>query len=220
MVEQTKSTVNSRSDLRERIVAMASDAFRERGVKGMKMDDLAAQLGISKRTLYELFGDKESLLVACIQYNQKIGEQFMLEVMATSNNVLEVILRGYKRSIEVSRKNSPQFISEMRKYPKAYEAMASRHDSDAQRTINFFLQGVEQGFFRADVNYSIYHELVKYWMDVMLTTDILHRYTFLEVYESIMLTSLRGIATEKGTKLLEEFLVEFKETKIETKSQK
>ncbi len=220
MVEQTKSTVNSRSDLRERIVAMASDAFRERGVKGMKMDDLAAQLGISKRTLYELFGDKESLLVACIQYNQKIGEQFMLEVMATSNNVLEVILRGYKRSIEVSRKNSPQFISEMRKYPKAYEAMASRHDSDAQRTINFFLQGVEQGFFRADVNYSIYHELVKYWMDVMLTTDILHRYTFLEVYESIMLTSLRGIATEKGAKLLEEFLVEFKETKIETKSQK
>lgn len=220
MVEQTKSTVNSRSDLRERIVAMASDAFRERGVKGMKMDDLATQLGISKRTLYELFGDKESLLVACIQYNQKIGEQFMLEVMATSNNVLEVILRGYKRSIEVSRKNSPQFISEMRKYPKAYEAMASRHDSDAQRTINFFLQGVEQGFFRADVNYSIYHELVKYWMDVMLTTDILHRYTFLEVYESIMLTSLRGIATEKGTKLLEEFLVEFKETKIETKSQK
>lgn len=220
MVEQTKSTVNSRSDLRERIVAMASDAFRERGVKGMKMDDLAAQLGISKRTLYELFGDKESLLVACIQYNQKIGEQFMLEVMATSNNVLEVILRGYKRSIEVSRKNSPQFISEMRKYPKAYEAMASRHDSDAQRTINFFLQGVEQGFFRADVNYSIYHELVKYWMDVMLTTDILHRYTFLEVYESIMLTSLRGIATEKGTKLLEEFLVEFKETKIETKQQK
>ena len=214
MVEQTKSTVNSRSDLRERIVAMASDAFRERGVKGMKMDDLAAQLGISKRTLYELFGDKESLLVACIQYNQKIGEQFMLEVMATSNNVLEVILRGYKRSIEVSRENSPQFISEMRKYPKAYEAMASRHDSDAQRTINFFLQGVEQGFFRADVNYSIYHELVKYWMDVMLTTDILHRYTFLEVYESIMLTSLRGIATEKGTKLLEEFLVEFKETKI------
>ena len=108
----------------------------------------------------------------------------------------------------------------MRKYPKAYEAMASRHDSDAQRTINFFLQGVEQGFFRADVNYSIYHELVKYWMDVMLTTDILHRYTFLEVYESIMLTSLRGIATEKGAKLLEEFLVEFKETKIETKSQK
>lgn len=213
MSEQLKSIVNNRNDLRERIIEMARIAFRERGIKGLKMDELAAQLGISKRTLYEVFEDKEALLVACIQQNQANGEQFMQEVTQTSNNVLEIILRGYKRSIEITQNTNPKFIEELSKYPKAYEAMTNRHNSDAQRTMNFFLQGVNQGLFRSDVNFPIFHELIRYWMEMMLNSDILRKYPFLDVYESIILTSLRGISTEKGAKLLDDFFNELKHTK-------
>lgn len=213
MIEQTKSAVNNRSELRERIIEVANTAFRERGIKGLKMDELAAQMGISKRTLYEVFDDKEMLLVACIQQNQKSGELYMQEVVATSQNVLEVILRAYKRSIELAQKTNPKFIEEIHKYPKAYEAMMNRHDSDTQRTINFYQQGVEQGLFRDDVNFLIFQELVKNWMEMMLNSDILRKYPFLDVFGSILLTSLRGIATEKGIKLLDEFIVELKKQK-------
>ena len=215
MAEQVKSNAgNNRSDLRERIVEMANHFFRERGIKGLKMDELAAQLGISKRTLYEVFEDKETLLVACIGQNQRNAELYMQEVLATSQNVLEVILRGYKRSIEMSRNTNSKFIEELHKYPKAYEAMMNRHHKDTQQTIDFFYQGVEQGLFRQDVNFPIFQELVKNWMEMMLTSDILRKYPFQDVFESIILTSLRGISTEKGTKLLDEFIVELKKTNI------
>ena len=212
MIEQTKSAVNNRSELRERIIEVANAAFRERGIKGLKMDELAAQMGISKRTLYEVFGDKETLLIACIQQNQKNGELFMQEVIATSQNVLEVILRAYKRSIELAQKTTPKFLEEIHKYPKAYEVM-NRHNSDTQRTISFYQQGVAQGLFRDDVNFLIFQELVKNWMEMMLNSDILHKYPFLDVFTSILLTALRGISTEKGIKLLDEFIVELKKQK-------
>ena len=213
MIEQTKSVVNNRSELRERIIEVANAAFRERGIKGLKMDELAAQMGISKRTLYEVFGDKETLLIACIQQNQKSGELFMQEVIATSQNVLEVILRAYKRSIELAQRTTPKFLEEIHKYPKAYEVMINRHNSDTQRTISFYQQGVAQGLFRDDVNFLIFQELVKNWMEMMLNSDILHKYPFLDVFTSILLTALRGISTEKGIKLLDEFIVELKKQK-------
>lgn len=214
MAEQVKSNAgNNRSDLRERIVEMANHFFRERGIKGLKMDELAAQLGISKRTLYEVFEDKETLLVACIGQNQRNAELYMQEVLATSQNVLEVILRAYKRSIELAQKTTPKFLEEIHKYPKAYEVMINRHNSDTQRTISFYQQGVAQGLFRDDVNFLIFQELVKNWMEMMLNSDILRKYPFLDVFTSILLTALRGISTEKGIKLLDEFIVELKKQK-------
>ena len=65
------------------------------------MDDIATSLGISKRTLYEVFSDKETLLEECILKGQKEGDEFLKNVLATSGNVLEVLLKCYQRSIEL-----------------------------------------------------------------------------------------------------------------------
>lgn len=200
----------SRRELRERILLEANVAFMQRGIKGLKMDDLANMMGISKRTLYELFEDKESLLVACIHNNNQNNENFMRELVATSSNVIEVILRGYKRSIEVAHKTNPSFFGDIQKYPKAYEALTNRHNRDSSRVIEFFKMGVEQGMFRSDVHFPIFSELVTSWLKLMLNTDIVHKYSFLEVYESIMFTALRGISTEKGAAVLENFIEEYR----------
>ena len=55
-----------RLELRERIIDTALNSFATHGIKSITMDDIAAALGISKRTLYEVFADKESLLKECI----------------------------------------------------------------------------------------------------------------------------------------------------------
>ena len=49
-------------DQKERIIEQAMQMFVTQGIKSVRMDDIAQQLGVSKRTLYELFGDKEGLL--------------------------------------------------------------------------------------------------------------------------------------------------------------
>lgn len=206
MIEMSEELSQNRQQLRERIIGEAGKAFMQRGIKGLKMDDLATMMGISKRTLYELFEDKESLLEACIYSNQLKNDEYMKEVVATSNNVIEVILRGYKSRIEVAHNTNPKFFEDIQKYPKAYQTLSARHNNDYSRAARFFEMGVEQGMFRNDTHFPIFNELITSWLELMLKTDIVRKYSFLEVYESIMFTSLRGIATEKGAKVLEDFI--------------
>lgn len=94
MGEHTKHST-SRVELRERIILAAVELFTTNGIKSITMDEIAASLGISKRTLYEVFPDKETLLEECILKSQKDGDIFVKGVIETSSNVLEVLLRCY-----------------------------------------------------------------------------------------------------------------------------
>lgn len=85
MGEHTKHST-SRVELRERIILAAVELFTTNGIKSITMDEIAASLGISKRTLYEVFPDKETLLEECILKSQKDGDIFVKGVIETSSN--------------------------------------------------------------------------------------------------------------------------------------
>ena len=83
---------SQRAELRERIIMTSTEAFTSKGIKCITMDDIAAALGISKRTLYEVFADKETLLKESILKIQQDRDKYLQEVYEHSSNVLEVIL--------------------------------------------------------------------------------------------------------------------------------
>lgn len=199
-----------KAELRERIIATATEAFTSKGIKSITMDDIATALGISKRTLYEVFSDKETLLKECLLKAQADRESYVHGVYEKAENVLEVILAVFQKSIEVFHQTNKRFFEDIKKYPKIHELMKQRSEIDSQETMSFFLSGVEQGIFRSDVNFSIVNLLVREQFDVLLNTDICNEYPFIEVYESIMFTYIRGISTEKGAKVLEDFIVEYR----------
>lgn len=209
MGEYTKHSA-WRSGLRERIVGTAVKSFSAHGIKRITMDDIAASLGISKRTLYEVFPDKETLLEECILKEHRAEDAFIKEVLTTSTNVLEVLLKCYLRSIERFHATNKKFFEDIKKYPRAYELMKRDNDRNSEDTINFFKEGVTQGIFRNDVNFAIVNLLVREQLDMLMNTDLCDRYSFLAVYESIMFTFLRGIATEKGASELEVFIREYR----------
>ena len=90
---------SQKAELRERIIMTATEAFTLKGIKCITMDDIAAALGISKRTLYEVFADKESLLKECILQKQAERDKYLQEIYEQSNNVLEVILSEKHRDL-------------------------------------------------------------------------------------------------------------------------
>ena len=213
MTEHGKDA-SQRAELRERIVVTATEAFTSKGIKSITMDDIAAALGISKRTLYEVFSDKESLLKECILKAQADRDKYLQQIFEESHNVLEVILAVFQKSIEVFHKTNKRFFEDIKKYPKVYEMMRARQDSDSEKTMSFLKVGVDQGIFRSDVNFAIVNLLVREQFDVLLNTDICNEYPFIEVYESIMFTYIRGISTEKGAKVLEDFIQEYRKNRI------
>ena len=210
MMAEHGKDASQRAELKERIIATATEAFTTKGIKSITMDDIAAALGISKRTLYEVFVDKESLLKDCILTVQAERDRYLQEVYEQSHNVLEVILAVFQKSIEMFHKTNKRFFEDIKKYPKAYALMTNRHNQDSEETVNFFKEGVKQGIFRDDVNFAIINLLVREQIDVLMNTDICKEYSFLEVYESIMFTFLRGISTEQGAHELEAFIREYR----------
>ena len=214
MTEHGKDA-SQRAELKERIIATATEAFTTKGIKSITMDDIAAALGISKRTLYEVFVDKESLLKDCILTVQAERDRYLQEVYEQSHNVLEVILAVFQKSIEMVHKTNKRFFEDIKKYPKVYNMMKERSESDSEKTMSFFMLGVEQGIFRSDLNFAIVNLLVREQFDALLNTDVCNEYSFIEVYESIMFTYIRGISTEKGAKVLEDFISEYRRNRIE-----
>ena len=121
MMAEHGKDASQRVELRERIITAATEAFTSKGIKSITMDDIAAALGISKRTLYEVFSDKESLLKECILKAQADRDKYLQKIFEQSHNVLEVILAVFQKSIEVFHQTNKRFFEDIKKYPKVYD---------------------------------------------------------------------------------------------------
>ena len=204
--------ISNRVELRDRIIVKATEAFTLHGIKSITMDDIATSLGISKRTLYEVFEDKETLLREVILKNQEDKNEFLENLLAESTNVLEVILVCFQKSIEVFHQTNKRFFEDLKKYPHVFNMVKKNRDKDSESTIAFF-KSVINALLRINQNVSYSYDCEQF--DLLMNTDICKEYPFLEVYESIMFTFLRGIATERGARVLEEFIQEYRKNRIE-----
>ena len=212
-MSKENTVINPRTELKQRVIQVALNEFRVQGVKAVRMDDLASQIGISKRTLYEMFKDKEELLIDCLLYSNQREKERVNDIRSKSKNVLEVILGVFLYSIEMLHETNKLFFEDIKKYPAAYKLVQEVRNSDSKEKMAFFRQGVEQGIFRSDINYPIVDELVKQQFNLLVNTDFFSHHPFLDVYESIMFTYLRGISTVEGARMLEMFIKEYRGNK-------
>ena len=89
-MQEIKELSSYRTTLKEKIQQMSMQLFTSRGIKAVKMDDIAAALGISKRTLYEIYDDKESLLRAGVSKYMEEHRQRMDYIVRNSSSVMEM----------------------------------------------------------------------------------------------------------------------------------
>ena len=205
---------NSPKDEQKRkIILTAIDAFRLNGIKSITMDDIAALLKMSKRTLYEMFSDKETLLMECLLYQQKYSRKKLKELVDNASNVLEVILTCYEASVSAYNETNMRFFEDVKKYPKVHALMKRNKEQDNEVVVNFMKKGVEQGLFRDDINFGIIQFLLKEQMELLIANRANEEFPFLETYESIMLTYTRGISTEKGREELDKFVTKYRAKK-------
>ena len=89
------------TEVRNNIIEAAVKAFHKDGIKAVTMDHIAHLLSMSKRTLYQVFRDKESLLLACIKKHQEEERLFVEKTKCETDNVLEILLKGiFKKNIK------------------------------------------------------------------------------------------------------------------------
>ena len=197
--------------IKEKVARVAADAFIQKGIKNVKMDDVAAELGISKRTLYELFSDKEELLLDVVKLHRKEMKNYMISVAEKAENVLEIIMSFYIRTTEDFQTTNILFFEEIKKYPQVTKFLEDGRKENAVSAVAFYKKGVEQGIFREDVNYEIVQEMIHGQMDMLIHNDIRKTYSMVEIFKTVVFMHLRGITTEKGLSIVDEFLEQMNE---------
>ena len=198
-----RNVSSDRADLKRKILDAAMSSFQEHGIKAVTMSDIARQLSISKRTLYEIYANKEDLLFECVCDHDKQMKMQLQEVNGKNGNAMDILIHFIKVNIENSSKTNPLFYSDLRKYPKVMAYINSRNENSREDSIGFMKRGVEEGFFRNDVNYELVNLMAEVFMKHVMDTKLYKKYPLSEIISNVILFMLRGFCTEKGLERLQ-----------------
>ncbi|MBQ9231773.1 MAG: TetR/AcrR family transcriptional regulator [Prevotella sp.] len=201
-MQEIKDLTAYRLSLKNRILETATSAFYHKGIKAVKMDDIASSLSISKRTLYEIYGDKESLLFACVKQTHQERQEF-LRIYAEQHNVMEVLLEVYRHKVEELETVNYTVYQDIQLYPKILAYMEQVRISSHDLFISFMQRGVEEGYFRKDINYELIGRLFDAIGEYVGKEELYSQYPHEELLSTLMLVPFRGFCTLKGVKMLD-----------------
>ncbi|MCR4958941.1 MAG: TetR/AcrR family transcriptional regulator [Prevotella sp.] len=202
MSENTILT-SHKQQLHERIVETAMKAFTAQGIRAVKMDDIARRLGISKRTLYELYETKEAVLHEGIMHYHSIREQHIMQLLHEGKSVIEIVMESYRQRLDELHGISPLFYDDLKKYPLVLKALEEMKEASRQQFADFLQRGIHEGYFRGDLDYDIVPLMFDAIGHYIMSRELYRHYDLDEIFKSLVFTSLRGICTEKGTKALD-----------------
>jgi AcrR family transcriptional regulator len=194
--------------VKKRIIEEALGLFGRSGVKSITMDDLAQHLGISKRTIYENFKDKETLLIACIDAFHARNLAFTEKVFCEADNVAEAILALLQRNTEQATQQQFNMISDIRKYyPQVYkEHLTNLHIHKNREMEQMIQRGIGEGVFRKNLNSKVIaHFFSRQIEDVARNARYLEEFSLTDIFENITITFLRGMCTAKGLEIIDKY---------------
>ena len=106
---------------------------------------------------------------------------------------------------------NPAFLRDLRKYPKVINYIRESHKMADAEASAYFKRGVEQGIFRSDINFEIINKATLMQLEMLIYSDLTESYPLDEIYREITILHMRGIITEKGLKMVDDFLHPVKE---------
>ena len=184
------------------ILQRASLVFMKLGIKSVTMDDIATQLGISKKTLYNHFRDKNQLVENIIKSKIAEDRNVFQKASLESINAIEEMFMHSKYVIETFKAVNPTVFHDLQKnYPSAWQ-LTVNHKWDF--VYNQFLKnidrGVKEGIYRVDIHKEIYSRMFVSQIEIIVEGDVFPWPEF--KYETVFLENfrlhIRGIANEKG----------------------
>jgi AcrR family transcriptional regulator len=189
-------------ELKDRIVATAFELFMKYGIRSITMDQISRHLGISKRTLYEIFTDKGELVREGIEYFTNIKKTEAKKTIKRSDNVIETIYILARKGEEMKQHINPLFFEDIRKYyPDVHASIStdSRH-RDYSLTHDLLKKGIAEGLFKGGLDTELVNNFFHQVMNIVMNEEIFprHRYTHEDIFRNIIMPYLIGISTEKG----------------------
>jgi AcrR family transcriptional regulator len=196
---------------KERIIETSTELFNTKGIRSITMDEISSVNGISKRTLYELFADKSTLIEACFMSLANKMREISMELRREASNILEYILIYQDYESRESEKRSRVLTDEMRKfypdvYKKAIEGVKKEHISYTKSLIE---EGINEGLFEPKIgSIDVATQILTLLVSInsfAVSDSIRKNSTHQEIFMSSVVIFLRGLSTDKGREVIDNY---------------
>ena len=193
------------------IIEQAAKMFAEQGIKSIRMDDIAKTLGVSKRTLYEMFEDKEELLYLSIRYMQ---QQRMAKVEAKLRENTDSLIYLFE-SIEMmmgNRELHRRISNNLSKfYPTTFERVRKESEERSGKVLYSLIEHyIDCGLIVPTVDVRLSVTILYYTTTTIISTadnmSLPDGVTLEDAMAYTIINFFRGIATIKGVQQIDDYL--------------
>jgi AcrR family transcriptional regulator len=193
----------------ERIIQGGEELFLNAGVRSVTMDDIARHLGMSKKTIYQFFKDKNELVMALVKKKLREDENQMSEIISKSGNVIEEMINMMKCSEDIFSRINPIVIHDLQKYhQEAWRQFQNFKSGVLIRTLEeLLIKGIKQGYIRPDIDVKIIARMRVYQVELGFNTTVfpVAEFNIWKVQQQFHEHFNYGICTLKGYKLLNQY---------------
>ena len=202
-------------DLKDRIVEEAMRMFAENGIKSVRMDDIAAACGISKRTLYENFADRDDLIRQSLRYFVRKFEASMNERLSGAENTLNEFWILFSHGSDFRESNKMVMKDLMKFYPKIFNDFMEKHHCKILETnTERFRRGQAEGYILEQLDAEFMaHNLTDYLYGMQRGFETFGKQKWDQInsieeitprsFPFVMMLYFRGMSTEKGREYID-----------------
>lgn len=195
--------------IREKLLKGAEALFLKYGVRSVSMDDIARHLSVSKKTLYQYFVDKDEIVTQVAHGHLSTYKLQFDGIALGAKNALDELMRINSCLRRTMQGMNPTLLFDLKKYHlKAWEMwMEHRNKYIRESVIRNMKQGMEEGFFRNNLNPEILAIIRIETIQMLFDSHLfpLDRYNLGDVHAQALDHFMYGLLTDKGRKLYEKY---------------
>jgi len=192
-----------------RILEKATIHFMRYGIRSVSMDDIANQLGMSKKTIYQYFSDKEQLVDAVMQEEEKRMHNDCTRCRDASADAVEEMFLAMDQITHQFSQMNPVILYDMEKFhPVVYQRFMRMKNNFLYGVIcDNIRRGIQEGFYRSELDVETIgrYRLESMMLPFNMTVYPPGKYNLAQVAREIMEHFLFGLATSQGYKLIQKY---------------
>ncbi len=208
-------------EIRERIQQKAEELFRIYGIRSVTMDEIANQLGVSKKTIYQSFSDKSELVDGVISDLLDRNQESCDSCRTRAANAIQEVFFAIQTIREIMADLNPSILFDLeRGYPSALKKFVLfKYDFLYDIIMKNLRWGRDEGYYRNDFNMEIFAKARLEMISLPFNEHLFpkSRFTMFEVQKELIGYFLYAIATPKGLKLFEKYSKEQETKQIKLK---
>jgi TetR/AcrR family transcriptional regulator, cholesterol catabolism regulator len=196
-------------ETKERILQGAQELFFRYGIKSVTMDDIAKNLGMSKKTIYQFFTDKDEIVATLGRRTQEQHCKNFAEIEASCKDAIDGILQTMKYMAAMFSSMNPNIFYDLQKYhPKSWENFKEfKEKVMMELVVQNIEKGKKQGLYRVDIDPVIVARLRIEEVEMGMNPQIFPpgKFNLVEVEVALLDHWLHGICTIRGHKLINKY---------------